>query len=142
MEEMAGELETAADRRDLGKLYAITRQLSGRKSYQKKKPVRGKDDKLLTKTEEQLVRWREHFQEVLNRAPPEDPPELTPATQDLDIRIYHKKRNLQRIKQDQEGESSWGRPYTTRSTKIGGEVLVNVLYSLLLKIWDREAIPK
>lgn len=30
---------------------------------------------------------REHFSEVLNRPPPDNPPTITPAIEDLDIRI-------------------------------------------------------
>lgn len=56
MEEMASKLEAAAERRDLGKLYDISRCLSEKKNFQKKKPLRGRDDKLISKTEEQLER--------------------------------------------------------------------------------------
>lgn len=83
MEEMASELEAAAARRDLGKLYDITRCMSGKKNLQKKKPLRDKDGKLISKPEEQLNRWREHFQEILNRPFPEDIPELLQQQQTL-----------------------------------------------------------
>ena len=34
------------------------------------RPIKNKDGILVTKTEQQLERWNEHFQEVLNCTPP------------------------------------------------------------------------
>ena len=32
-----------------------------------------------------MERWREHFEDLLNRPPPANPPDIEPATEDLDI---------------------------------------------------------
>lgn len=50
---MANELEAAAERRDVGKMYNVTRRLSGKTDFQKKKPLRDKDGKFIGKAEEQ-----------------------------------------------------------------------------------------
>ncbi|GFS19716.1 hypothetical protein ElyMa_001551400 [Elysia marginata] len=35
--------------------------------------------------EKQLARWKEHFEQPLNRPPPENPPDILPARSDLPI---------------------------------------------------------
>ena len=49
------------------------------------KPIKDKQGKILTSTEEQLKRWVEHFSELLNRPGPEDPPDIPPAETELSI---------------------------------------------------------
>ena len=75
VEQLAEEAERACDKGDIKNLYNITRQLSGR-TYNHNTLVRDKNGKALTKPEEQLTRWQEHFQEVLNRPPPTNPPSI------------------------------------------------------------------
>lgn len=43
IDKIANELEAAAERRDVRKLYNVTRRLSGKKDFQKKKPLRDKE---------------------------------------------------------------------------------------------------
>ena len=62
---IAEEAEEAAGKGDLKTLYATTRLLSGRHTNPNR-PVRDKEGKLLTSIEEQLQRWEEHFEDVLN----------------------------------------------------------------------------
>ena len=75
VEQLAEEAERACDKCDIKSLYNITRQLSGR-TYNTNTLVRDKNGKALTKPEEQLTRWQEHFQEVLHRPPPTNPPSI------------------------------------------------------------------
>ena len=42
-------------------------------------PVKDKTGKLLSAIDDQLARWKEHFQETLNRPLPQDPPQLEPG---------------------------------------------------------------
>ena len=62
---IAEEAEEAAGKGDLKTLYATTRLLSGRHTNPNR-PVRDKEGKLLTSIDEQLQRWKEHFEDVLN----------------------------------------------------------------------------
>ena len=75
VEQLAEEAERACNKGDIKSLYNITRQLSGRTSNTNTL-VRDKNGKALTKPEEQLTRWQEHFQEVLNRPPSTNPPSI------------------------------------------------------------------
>ncbi len=68
--QLATEAEEAAYRGDIKTLYNITKTLSNRRSI-KVKPVKDKDGKILTKLEEQMERWNEHFKSVLNRPEPD-----------------------------------------------------------------------
>jgi hypothetical protein len=38
-----------------------------KKGFNRNRPIRNKEGKLLTTPEEQVSRWKEHFSEVLNR---------------------------------------------------------------------------
>ncbi|CAG2220071.1 unnamed protein product [Mytilus edulis] len=75
VEQLAKEAEAACSKGDTKTLYNITKQLSG-KPPTSNTPIKDKDNNTLTKLEDQLERWKEHFEQVLNRPPPTDPPEL------------------------------------------------------------------
>ncbi|KAL8605837.1 hypothetical protein ACOMHN_051446 [Nucella lapillus] len=82
--ELTEEAETAAGKRDVKKLYEITRVLSG-KTSSPTRPVRDKNGKTITGEEAQRVRWAEYFKEILNRPPPPVPSDVPPATQLLEV---------------------------------------------------------
>ncbi len=70
---LAGQAEEAANTGNLRELYMTTRKLTG-EFQQSDKPVRDKQGNVLTASEEQLSRWSEHFQELLNRPAPDSTP--------------------------------------------------------------------
>ena len=45
-----------------------------------------KNGQLLSTPEEQLIRWEEHFKDVLNRAPPAEMPHIPKARTPLQVR--------------------------------------------------------
>ena len=75
VKELAQEAENACSKEDIRTLYSITRQLSG-KLTSTNAPIRDPIGKILTKTEDQLARWRDHLKQLLNRLSLVDPPEL------------------------------------------------------------------
>ena len=79
LNEIADQTEEAAGKGGLKTLYATTRLQSGRKNNPNR-PVKDKNGQLLTHVEDQLARWKEHFQETLNLPPPQDPPQLESGT--------------------------------------------------------------
>ena len=83
IDNLAKQAEEAAGQGNLKELYMITKKLA--KFQQTDKPVKDKNGKTLTTTEEQLKRWVEHFRELLNRPSPETPPDIQPANTDLPI---------------------------------------------------------
>ena len=78
--QLATDAEEAARKGDLKRLYQTTRLLSGRKPNLSK-PIRNRDGIILAKLDEKLARWKEHFEEVLNRPLPNNPPNLQQGSQ-------------------------------------------------------------
>ena len=92
-EDLATEAETAASNGNMKAVYNITKTLSKDKSKQMEH-IKDKNGTLLTKENEVKPRWKEHFNEVLNRPEPPEPPELaSEGIETLPINIDHFKRN-------------------------------------------------
>ena len=106
------------------------------------RPVRDKEGKLLTHIDDQLARWKEHFQEVLNRPPPQDAPQLEP--EDLlhintgPITKAEIRKSLRSLKN---GKATGTDNIPPEALKEGGEVIVDQLHHLLNLIWTTEEIP-
>ena len=60
------EAQEAASRNDIRGLYGVVRQLTGAKDNTNV-PIMAKDGRLLLTGSEQNLRWKEHFEEVLNQ---------------------------------------------------------------------------
>lgn len=87
MNNLAAEAETAARQGEIKMLYNITKKLSGR-LQNNNIPVRNKEGKLIKTIlaiDEELKRWIEHFEKVLNRPDPENLPD-PPPWPDLQVR--------------------------------------------------------
>jgi len=57
--------------RDMKRVYNTTRLLGGQKTVQSK-PVKDKNGVVLTRTEDQLSRWKEHFSGSPEQADPRE----------------------------------------------------------------------
>ena len=82
--DLTEEAETAAGRRDMKRLYEITRTLSG-KNKAPLRPVKDKNGVTITDEAKERARWAEHFQEILNRPPHQVPPDILPAGNQLEV---------------------------------------------------------
>lgn len=60
-------------------------QEAGGKVWDPERPVKDKTGRQIVGKEQQRKRWVEHFEELLNRPPPQNPPDILPAAQDQDI---------------------------------------------------------
>ena len=79
VERLAGQTEENAGQRNLKELYEITRKLAG---------TRHNDEHNWTGIEnkvDKLNRWKEYFEELLNRLSPDKPPDIPPAETPLRI---------------------------------------------------------
>ncbi len=72
LEEKANQVEQAAHRRDLNRVYKITNELCNANSHQNM-PIKDKDGNTITSEKRQAERWVQHFTEVLNRPAPKNP---------------------------------------------------------------------
>ena len=139
--DLAQQAEIAAEKGDLKALYDTTRQLSGRKSNPNR-PVRDKQGQLLTSVEAQLARWKEHFEEVLNRPPPQNPPVLDPG-EPLDINTGEitKQEIRKAVKALKNGKAAGADHIPPEVLKEGGPELIDYLHKLLNLVWTKEEIP-
>ena len=81
---LAEKAEKAAVEGHMNIVYQITKTLSG-KHGRTEVPVKDKDGKTIFGKEDQAKRWVEHFNSLLNRPPPNNPPDILPAGNDLPI---------------------------------------------------------
>ena len=138
---IAEEAEEAAGKGDLGTLYATTRLLSGRRSNPNR-PVRNKEGKLLTTIEDQLARWKEHFQEVLNRPPPDERPQLEPGDPlDINTGEITKAEIHKALNSLKNGKAAGTDNIPAEALKEGGRDIVDQLHQLLNLIWTTEEMP-
>ena len=107
--EIAEQAEQAAYKGDLKSLYATTKTLSGRKTNSNR-PIRDKDGKLLTSIDQQLSRWKEHFEETLNRPTPTNTLSLE-ETEPIKMEIGQITNDeiLKALKKYEKWKSSWVR---------------------------------
>ena len=139
--ELADQAEKAAGKGDLKALYATTRLLSGRRSNTNR-PLRDKAGQLLTSVDDQLARWKEHFQDILNRPPPQNPPELEPGPPlNIDTGDMTKLEILTALKSLKNGKAAGTDNIPAEALKEGGAEIVDHLHKLLSLIWTKEEIP-
>ena len=141
-EDLAKQAEEAAGKGNLRDLYMTTRKLAG-KFQQVDKPVKDKDGHPLTTTEEQLRRWAEHFNELLNRPAPEAPPDIPPADSELPINTGKptKVEIKNAIMSLKNGKSAGPDEVPAEALKVDIMSSVNMLHSLFSRIWDEEQVP-
>ena len=138
---IAAEAEEAASKGDLKTVYATTRLLSGRRNNPNR-PVRDKEGKLLTTIEDQLARWKEHFQEVLNRAPPDERPQLAPGDPlDINTREISKTEIRKALSSLKNGRAAGTDNIPPEALREGGKGIVDQLYHLFNLIWTTEEMP-
>ena len=82
IDSLAREAEDAAAHGNMKQLYETTRKLAG-KYKQADRPIKDKKSDVVTSDGDQLKRWRERFEELLNRPAPENPPDIPPADEVL-----------------------------------------------------------
>ena len=108
------------------------------KFQQTGKPVKDKSGNPLTTIKEQLKRWAEHFQELLNRPTPDSPPDI-PSTE-TELPISCNKPSKAEIKKAimtlRSGKAAGPDEIPAEAIKADIETAVNMLYSLFSKIWE------
>ncbi len=79
LDSLAKEAEDAAARGNMKQLYDTTRKLAG-KFKQAERHIKDKNGVILTREEDHMGRWRDHFEELLNRQAPSNPPDIPLAS--------------------------------------------------------------
>ena len=133
IDDLARQAETAAGQGNLGDLYQVTKKLTG-KFQQTEKPVKDKNGNPLTTAKEQLKRWVEH------RPTPDSPPHISSAETELSISCDKpsKAEIKKAIMTLRSGKAAGADEIPVEAIKADIETAVNMLYSLLSKIWEKE----
>jgi hypothetical protein len=139
---LAGEAEQAAYSGNIKALYDITKRLYGRNS-KPERLVKDKQGKTITGMDQQLNRWAEPFEELLNRPGPQDSPVIEPATVDLPIRCDKptKEEIRKAITLMKNGKAAGPDDIPAEALKANLNTTVEMLYPLFERIWEEEDIP-
>ena len=121
---LAETAEHAARAGNMKGLYDNTKKLAG-KFGNPERPVKDKTGRLMVGEELPRKRWVEHFEELLDRPAPQNPPDILPAAEDLDIESGTLTRDEIRMAIRQ-----------LKSGKATGSVIPP-----LRKIWEGEEVP-
>ena len=82
VDKLADEAGKAASRQDLTSLYTTNKMLNnGFRSSDV--PVKDTNENVISKEAEERSRWKEHFEQILNRADPAQMVAIPPAVEDL-----------------------------------------------------------
>ena len=143
MDNLAIQAEQAARMGNMRELFNITKKLAGKYS-KPERPVKDKDGGQIMGDEQQKNRWKEYFEELLNRPAPQNPPDITQADTDLPIvcnapTIEEIKRA---IKQLRNGKSAGPDNIPAEALKSDPETIAKMLQPLFRKICEEEEIPR
>lgn len=142
MTEMAVKAESAAQNGHLRVLHQTTRKLSGKWSSAEM-PVKDAQGNTLIEKEAQLGRWKEHFDTLLNRPTPENPPDITPSEKDLPINCEPPTREeiAKAVKQLNSNKAAGPDYIPPEALKADIPVTVDILHDLFVKVWNEENFP-
>ena len=91
----------------------------------------------------ELERWKEHFEELLNRPITTDPPDIQPRRNTLNINVnrptkHEIKRAINHLKN---GKAAGQDCVPAEAIKADTNISVDMTYNLLGKIWNEESVP-
>ena len=125
-------------------LYRITKVLAKR-SHIQRRPVRSKEGTMLSEEHEQLARWKEHFEEVVNRTTGQAGDAEEEEDWDSDPRIRVKEPSVEEIKraikQIKSGKSPGLDNIPPETLKVEIDVTAAALHPSFQKVWREEKMP-
>ena len=106
--------------------------------------VKDKQGKVITTDKEQAARWKQHFQEVLNRPDPAESADSPPSEVNLDIET--KPPNTAEVRSAIENMRNGKAPGidSLQTELLKADICTStwVLTDLFHKIWEKEEVPK
>jgi hypothetical protein len=142
VDRLATEAEEATEKQDMKTLHDITRQLSGRRTNTDR-PVKDKDGNTLSKTQDQLDRWKEHFSCLLNGQQVENPPVIEDG-EDLDVNIgpITREEVVKAVHKIKNRKAPGPDSIPPEALKADPGTTADILVSLLQEAWEREQVPE
>ena len=139
---LADTAEKASQVNDLKTLYQTTKVLC--KKYDNNDvPIKDLDGKALASDEKKRKRWKEHFENILNREPPKLRTHIKPAENDLDINtgpptIIEIKKAIRSLRS---GKAAGNDQVTAEMVKAEDELTPKILHTIFKDIWEKEELP-
>ena len=124
-------------------VYEVTRVLCNEKRGTAN-VVKDKEGKVLSSQEDRKRRWKEHFEEVLNRPQPAYPLEIEEegaAVVEIDTGPIGKEEIIKAMKKLKNGKSGGIDGITAEIMKADMETSTRYLEKLFTSIWNQEVIP-
>ena len=142
MNELADDAERAAQNGHLRVLYQSTKRLSG-KWGRAEMPVKDAQGKTIFEKEAQLERWKEHFETLLNRPAPDNPPDINPSEEDLPISCEPPTREeiAKAVRLLNSNKAAGPDSIPPEALKADVPTTVDILYNLFIKVWEEEDFP-
>ena len=143
MEDLAKEAEEAAQKGEQRNVYKVTKLICGKYNGNRNVPKRDKQGQLLTSEKDQEARWVEHFNEVLNRPPPEEEPDIPEAEEDLSVDTGPPKKEeiIAAINSLKNHKAPGKDRLNAELFKADAVTTASILQPLFNTIWDRRKIP-
>ena len=142
-EKLAEESEKAALQGDMKTLYKTTKLLTG--GFKNSDvPIKNMRGETIANEEEKINRWKEHFENILNREPPRLRPTIHSAEQDLPINVEPPTENEVRkaIQSLKNGKAAGEDEVTAEMLKIETEFTPKLLQKIFHRIWESENLPE
>ncbi|XP_071177546.1 uncharacterized protein [Mytilus edulis] len=106
------------------------------------RPVKSKEGHVITNEKEQLERWKEHFEEILNAKDPPVLADIQPSDGvDMNIEPPTIKEIIKSIKVLNNGKAPGIDNIQAELLKTDVGTIANVFCHLCTNIWNREEIP-
>ncbi|KAK4471060.1 hypothetical protein MN116_000571 [Schistosoma mekongi] len=142
IEGLATTAEKAAREGNMKQLYDTTKKLAD-KHGKPQRPIKNKEGKTLTEIEEQKNRWVEHFEELLNRPAPPNPPDIEAAPTDLPIDVTPPTMEeiKMAIRQIKSGKAAGPDNILAEALKSDIDLTAKIFHVLFKKIWEEEQVP-
>ena len=143
LSERAQMAQNAAENGRQKEIFSIVKQLTG-KANKQTAAVKNKQGKLLKSKKDRLERWKEHFHEVLNRDPPNDPvTEGDDEREELDLSV--EAPSMEEIKKAvkalKNGKAPGVDQVTAEMMKADLECTSTELMGIFNIIWEQEKVP-
>ncbi|KAK3090013.1 hypothetical protein FSP39_008513 [Pinctada imbricata] len=145
-DDLMNEAERAASNGHMRTVYEVTRVLC-KERRSTGNVVKDKDGRVLSSQEERKKRWKEHFEEVLNRPQPSHPLEIDDegdTVEEIDIEPKQKDEIIKAKKKLKNGKSGGIDGITAEimnMMKADMETTIKYLEKLFTAIWNKEVIP-
>ena len=124
-------------------VYDATKLLAGEK-MRKPDTVKDKGGNKLTREEDIRNRWKEHFEEVLNRPEPQrklDIPSINSENSEIETNCPSKVEIKDAINKTRAGQSGPIDGVVPEMLKSDIDTSVDVLHKMFCKVWDEENVP-